>query len=786
MKNKIDENKTYYEFDDLNKEIVFKRIDTPQPWMNFLTNDNFFTMMSHAGGNLSWYKSPEIWRIGRYPFFNAPTDNGGLFIYIKDLETNKTWNPTFIPSYEKLDSFESRHGMGYTKFISIKDGLKAEVVAFVGKDDALIYKIVFTSNKDKSIQLFTLKEMGNMEFLREAQWECYTRNSHNIRYKKDLDTLVYNYFIDCQNRPDETPDVFFTSTMKSTSYTAQRKDFLGMYRDFRNPLGIEKGILPNTELLGGEGTFSFSYDILLKKNEPFEISFILGTIPHGEDYFKIVEKFKNKEYIDDLFVGLKQKWEDRLSKFQVKTNNKDFDRMVNIWNPYQVYNVFNICREISYYATGTVRGMGVRDASQDAVSNAMFDLDSTKERIIDILLEQYKCGKTNHYYYHKENKPSLVSDRSDNHLWIIYTIYQYIMESGDLSILDIEVPYYDEGKGTILDHINASLDYTMNHLGSHKIPLMLGSDWNDCLNTVAKKGKGESVMVAEQLVLAAKEMQEIAKLKHIDGTRYKEIADFETKVLNDVFFSKDHYVRATTDSGFFIGLDEAERGRIWINSNTWAVLANVSDTKRGNLAMDAVMNNLNTEVGLVKLYPPLVPDYPSKEEEISWATPGIGENGGVFCHANTWAIMANCMLNRGNDAFKVYDELIPDHVISKVGVERYICEPFIYSSNIRALYAERGGEAAVSWVTGTSTWMYIAATEYILGIKPKFDALEINPVLPDSIKTVHVTRKFQGSTYEIDIINEGKGSHKIYLDDKEIDGMLIKPNKKILKVKCYI
>lgn len=776
----------YYTFDDENREILFHRYDAPTPWINYLTNGEFFTMISQAGGNLSWYKSPEIWRIGRYPFFNVPTDGNGLFVYIKDLETNLTWNPNFLPFKTKLDSFESRHGLGYTKFISTKDGVDAKLIYYVGEDNALICKLTLKSNKDKKIQIFTAKEMGNMEFLREAQWECYTRNSQNISYKKDLDCLVYNYFIDCQNKPEETPDVFFTSTQQCSSYTASRKDFLGIYRDFRDPISIEKGECPNTELLGGEGIFANSYDISLEKDKEFKICFILGTIPHGTNYKETVSKFKNIDYCDQQFALLNKKWDEKLSKFQVKTSNKDLDRMVNIWNPYQVYNVFYVCREISFYATGTVRGMGVRDTSQDTLSNILFSPKDSKERILDILKEQYKSGKTNNYYYHIEGKPSLTDVKSDNHLWFIFDVYEYVMETGDLSILDEVVPYYDGGEGSILEHMEASIDFSMSHLGTHDIPLMLGSDWNDCLNSVCKKGQGESVMVAEQVVLAAKHMKELYLLINKNSSKLDKIIKKEEKVINDTFYVDTHFARCTTDSGIIIGKPTDKYGRVWINSNTWAVLANVSSKDRLNSAMDQVMKNLNSDVGLVKLAPALVPLYPSKEEEISWATPGIGENGGVFCHANTWAIIALAMLGRGNEAFEIYDKLIPDHVIDKVGVERYLCEPYAYCSNIRALYADRGGEAAVSWVTGTSTWMYNAVTQYIFGVKPKFDGIEINPVLPDSIKEANVVRKFKNTTFKIHIVNEKSGNTTLFVDGKKVNNLCVKADKPLIEIECVL
>ena len=781
-----EQKKEYYEFDDQNKEVVFKRYDMPSPWMNFLTNGEFFTMISHAGGNLSWYKSPEIWRIGRYPFYLLPTDENGLFVYIKDLKTGKVWNPNFLPVRENLDFFESRHGLGYTKFIAEKDGVKVVLTAYVGRENALIYKLDIVSVDERKVQIFTAKEMANMEYLREVQWEYYTRNSNNITYNKSVDALVYDYFIDAQARPDETPYVFFTATQQSSSYTAVRKDFCGFYRGLNNPVCVEKGACPNTELYGGESIFAFSYDLEVTPSLK-SIYFTLGTVNKKADVNSYVEKFKDEKFVEAEFAYLKEKWEEKLSRFKVETGDEQLDRMANIWNPYQVYNTFYLCREISYYATGTIRGMGVRDASQDAVSNTIYDPEGAKERIKDIMLEQYQEGKTNHYYYHIEKRPSMVSDRSDNHLWMIYTVYEIVMETGDLSFLDEVVPYYDGGEGTVFEHLTKSIEFSMNHLGKDNIPLMLGSDWNDCLDTVCRKGKGESVMVAEQVVLGARMMVELAKLKGVDYSYFESVYNNQKDTINDTMYDGDRYVRAVTDGGVRLGEKAQKCGKIWLNSNSWAVLSGVADSERGNACMDNVMKYLNSDIGLVKQYPALELNYPTPEEQISWATPGISENGGVFCHANTWAIMAYCMLNRPNDAYKVYSELLPDNVISKVGVERYITEPYIYSSNIRALYAPRGGEAAVSWVTGTSTWMNIAIQEYMFGIKPKFDGLEVKPCLPEHIKSATVQRKFRNSTYHIKVVNSGLNTiEKILVNGVEQKDCLIKPTKDKMCVEIYM
>ncbi len=783
-----DKKESFYTFDDENKEIVFHRHDMPSPWMNYLTNETFYTMISQAGGNLSWYKSPEIWRIGRYGFFNTPTDAQGLFVYIKDKQTGKVWNPSIIPTNTPLDFFQSRHGRGYSKYLGKKDGVSVSLIAFVGKENALIYRLRIASDHPSDLEIYVAKEMGNMEYLREVQWQCYTKQSNNIFYNKEADALVYDYFIDAQARPEETPYVFLTSTLKCDSYTAIRKDFLGAYRDLSNPEAIERGSCPNTELLGGEGIFAFSYKLSLEKGEEKNFAFVLGTMDKKGDVPSTVSRLKNLSYLDELYEGVLKKWKDRDGAFHVTTNDAELDRMANIWTPYQAYVNYLVCREISFHATGTVRGVGVRDATQDSLSQVVVTPESVKKRVKEIMSEQFKCGKMTHRFYHIEKKPSVVSDRSDDHLWMIYTVDEILKETGDDSFLEEKVPYFDGGEGTILEHLEAAIVFSNDTMGTDGIPLMLGSDWNDCLNTVCKKGKGQSVMAAEQFVLALRIMSQLEKRLGRPNDFYEELLQKQTKVLNEDMFEKDHYIRAITDSGVRIGGEKEPCGRVWINANAWAVLSGTADEERGNLVMDTVLKNCDSEFGLVIQNPPLRPNYPTKEEEISWATPGIGENGGVFCHANTWSIIALCMLGRADDAYHVYSELLPDHIISKIGVDAYNAEPYIYSSNVRAPYALRGGEAAVSWLTGTAAWMDIALKEHFFGVRPSENGLYINPSLPSHITQAKIVRKYRGCVYEIEVLFKGKKTKpcELYVDGKKIDGNVVPPSGEKLRVQCVV
>ena len=780
--------KRYYEFDDNAGEVIFHRHDTPSPWMNYLTNGMFFTMISQAGGSLSWYKSPEIWRIGRYNFYNLPTDGNGLFIYIKDKKTGKVWNPTVIPCDVKPDKWYSAHGFGYTRFHAEKDGVTVDLNCFVGTENVLIYDINISSATPREISVFACREMGLMEYLREVQWQCYCKASNNILYDEKTDSLSYEYFVDAQARPDETPKVFFAANMSSVSHDGSRKSFMGSYRDFKNPISLERGSCGNSDLKGGEALFAMQFDLTVSE-KPQNLSVFLGTYGQTESVEPLLEKLRKKNYSKKEFENVKNRLKNRKEFFSVDIPDKDMQRMANVFNPLQAYVNFLVCREISFYATGTVRGVGMRDAAQDVLANILYDLPASEEKILLLLGQQYNCGKTNHYFYPVEKREPLISDRSDNHLWLVYAVYKVICESGKTDFLYKTAPYYDGGEGTVLEHIEKSVAYTINHLGEHGLPLMLGSDWNDMLSNVCKEGKGESVFVSQMLVLACKQLKEIYEITGKNDDELDEIIEQQEKVLNDYCWNEDRFIRAVSDEGLKIGNRNEKCGALWINSQSWAVMSGCSDEEKLRKCMETTVSTLDCGYGLLKLYPPLQRNYPSKEHELTFAQPGVNENGGVFCHANTWAIIAECMLGNNNEAYKIYKELIPHNIVKKFGVEKYNAEPYIYSSNIRAPMALDAGQAGVSWLSGTASWMMIALEEYIFGVKPCYKGLKIMPCIPDEWKKAVIKRRFRSCEYTIEIDNSaacGNTVKEIYLDGKKFDGEYILSSAPTASVKIIM
>lgn len=742
-----------YHFNNAKKEISFDRYNTPTPWMNYLSNGTFHTMMSQAGGGVAFYKSPQIWRINHYRFFHLPTDRSGFYTYIKDGSTY--WCPTNEPCKDKPDAWKSTHGMGYTRFEASKNGIDVTATYFVGKyENALLWNLKIKSDKDKKITLFPYVELGMMEFMRELQWQCY--NKHQLSVYAMDDILVYKYGVEMQPKPDETPLVYFASDAKISGYDCDRDEFVGSYRSEENPQRVESGACSDSTLYGGDPCFAFQIELDLKAGEEKEVNIYLGTAMTEDDIKKSVEDCRTPGFIEKSFSALKEQWDEYLGKFQCEVPDKDAETMINIWNPYQAERNFQFSRNISYYATGTFRGVGVRDTAQDILSMVPFDLRRAKDKLNLLFTQQYNDGHCNHYCFPIEGWEPLARIHSDNHLWLVMTAYNIVMEEGTLDYLDEKVSFYDGGEGTVWEHINKSIDFTMANLGERGFPLMLSSDWNDMLYKVCREGKGESIWTSMQFGTVLPMIAEMARLKGEDDKKYLDIYEAQKKLVNTIAWDGEWFRRCITDNGTFIGSKSEPQAKIWLNAQSWAVISKMGDKDKQIQAMDSVKKYLDTPLGIKKIEPSMTTDYPSKEGALTCYNKGCGENGSVFCHANTWAIIAECILKRPENAYKYYHQLLPMIAQQKAGEWRYKAEPYVYSSNIFGPESDKFGLANVSWLSGTAAWMYVAVTQYMLGVHAKWDGLEINPCLSKEMLPAKVTREFRGCKYHITITKNEK------------------------------
>ncbi len=739
-----------YKFNNEKKEITFDKYNTPTPWMNYLSNGTFHTMMSQAGGGVAFYKSPQIWRINHYKFFHIPTDRSGFYTFIKD--GNEYWCPTNEPCKTKPEKWQSTHGMGYTRFEAERNGVSVTAKYFVGEyENALIWNLKIKSDTDKKITLFPYVELGMMEFMRELQWQCY--NKHQLSCYNMDDILVYKYGVETQPKPDETPLVYFAADVPVTAFDCDRDEFIGSYRSEENPQRIEGEGCSNSTLYGGDPCFALQLDLDLKAGEEKTVNIFLGTAMTEDDIKKSVANCRSDGFIEKSFDGLNKHWNNFLNKFQCEIPDKDAETMINIWNPYQAERNFKFSRNISYYATGTFRGVGVRDTAQDILAMVPFDTRRAKDKLNLLFTQQYQDGHCNHYCFPTEGWEPVTRIHSDNHLWLVMACYHIVMEDGNLDYLDEVVEFYDGSQATVWEHIKKSIDFCMANLGEHGFPLMLCSDWNDMLYKVCREGKGESIWTSMQFGTVLRMIAQLAELKGEDKQKYLDIYEQQKKLVNEIAWDGDWYRRCITDEGRFIGSKSEPQAKIWLNTQSWAVISGMGD--KAETAMDSVKKYLDTELGVKKIDPSMK-DYPSKEDPLTYYNKGCGENGSVFCHANTWAIIAECILKRPQNAYKYYHQLLPMVAQAKAGEWRYKAEPYVYASNIFGPESDKFGLANVSWLTGTAAWMYIAVTQYMFGIKPKWNGLEIDPCLPEEMLPAKVTREFRGCKYDITITKNQK------------------------------
>ena len=590
--------------------------------------------------------------------------------------------------------------------------------------------------------------LNMMEFMRELQWQCY--NKHQLTVYNLDDILVYKYGVENQPCPDETPLVYFAADVPITAFDGDRDEFIGSYRSEENPLRVENGHCTNSTMMGGDPCFALELDISLKAGEEKCLHIFLGTAMDEDGIKQSVKNCRKNDFAVKSFQSLCDNWNSHLDKFSCSIPDKNAERMINIWNPYQAERNFQFSRNISYYATGTFRGVGYRDTAQDVLAIIPFDLVRAKDKIKLLLTQQYNDGHVNHYFFPTEKWDPVTTVHSDDHLWTILSVHAAILEEGKLDLLDEVVSYYDGGEGTVLEHLEKAVDFTLANLGERGFPLMLRSDWNDQLFRVCKEGKGESIWTSMQFGLALKCMAELAQLLGKSDEKYINAYEKQKELVNTLGWDGKWFRRAIMDDGRYLGSDSEEQAKIWLNTQTWAVISGMADRDKAIAAMDSVYEMLNTPMGIKKIEPS-IKDYPSKENPLTNYNKGTGENGAVFCHANTWAIIAECILGRGDRAYEYYSKLLPMVAQEKVGEWRYKAEPYVYASNIFGPESDKFGLANVSWLSGTAAQMYIAATQYILGVKPTFSGLEFKPCLPKEWESVKISREFRGTKYHFEI-----------------------------------
>ena len=795
-------------FDDAAKEYVITTPKTPLPWINYLGTNEFFSLISNTCGGYSFYKDAKLLRLTRYRYNNVPYDNNGKYYYIKDGDS--IWNPGWQPTKTALDSYECRHGIGYSRFTSTKNGLTASVLAFVPtNDNCEINQVTLTNNSDAA------KEVSLFSYVEWCLWNADDdmKNFQRLLSCGEVEIKGSTIYHKTEYRERRNHYALFSVNHPIDGFDTIRDDFLGMYNGVDHPEVVEAGKAKNTVASGWSPIASHQINVSIQPGETKTFVFVLAYIENPQDEKweshnvinkkpaeELLAKYQTDADVDAALAELKAYWEDLLSRYTVTSADDKVNRMVNIWNQYQCMVTFNMSRSASYYESGIGRGMGFRDSCQDLLGFVHLIPDRARERIIDIASTQFEDGSAYHQYQPltKKGNADIGGGFNDDPLWLIAGTSAYVRETGDISILKENVPYdNDWQKATpLLGHLKRSFDFIVNHKGPHNLPLIGRADWNDCLNlNCFSEHPGESFQtfgpsegpVAESVFIAGmfvKYGEEYAQLCELMGDeREAAYAREEVKKMYDAILKDgwdgEWFVRAYDAYSHKVGSKECEEGQIYIEPQGFCVLAGVGvEEGHAKKALDSVKEKLDTKYGIMILQPAYT-KYHLELGEVSSYPPGYKENAGIFCHNNPWVSIAETVIGRGDRAFEIYKKTCPAYVEEISEIHR--TEPYVYSQMIAGADAKFHGEAKNSWLTGTAAWTFVNISQYILGVYPTHNGLSVDPCIPTGFGDFTLTRRYRDAMYNIKVTNPNnveKGVKKLIVDGEELTGTTVIPYKK--------
>ena len=793
-------------FDDKAREYVIDTPRTPYPWINYLGCEKFFGIISNTAGGYCFYRDARLRRVTRYRYNNMPVDNGGRYFYIKDGET--VWNPGWKPVKTELDEYTCRHGMGYTVITGKKNGLKASQLSFVPMGvNAEVHQITLINESD------TVKDVILTSFVEFCLWDAsddmlnFQRNFSTGEVEVE-DGVIYHK---TEYRERRNHYAFYTVNAPISGFDTDMETFLGLYNGFDAPQSVFTGKMGNSMASGWQPMAAHQVKVTLQPGESKKYNFVLGyvEVPVEEKFVApgVINKAPAKEMIAALttdeqianaFDALKAHWDNLLSAYTLTTDDEKLGRMVNIWNPYQCMVTFNMSRSTSMFESGVGRGMGFRDSSQDLLGFVHQIPERARERILDIAATQFRDGGCYHQYQPltKKGNNDIGGGFNDDPLWLIAGTAAYIKETGDFAILDEATPYdcNPDDCGTLLEHLENSFYHVVNNKGPHGLPLIGRADWNDCLNLncfsdapgesfqtfsnphAPDDRVAESVLIAGMFVAIGPEL--VAILKHKGMADKAAAAQAEIDKMREVILTAgwdgEWFVRAYDAFGNKVGSKECEDGKIFIESQGYCIMGGIGvEDGKAEKALASVAKWLETEHGIVLLQPGYK-EYHLELGEVSSYPPGYKENAGIFCHNNPWIIAAETVVGHGDRAFKLYKKIAPAYREEISDLHKM--EPYVYSQMIAGKDAKNFGQAKNSWLTGTAAWNFYVISNYILGIKPDWQGLKVDPCIPQGWDGYKVSRRFRGATYEIAINNPDhvcRGVKAVIVDGKAIEGNVL-------------
>ncbi|MBO4465482.1 MAG: glycosyl transferase [Bacteroidales bacterium] len=781
--------KEYGHFDDASREYVITNPATPWPWINYLGTDGFFSLISNTAGGYCFYRDAKFRRITRYRYNDVPMDSVGRYFYVKDGDC--VWSPGWKPCKTALDSYECRHGMGYTRITGEKDGLQVSELFFVPVGSNCEIQHLTLTNKSSAKRSFKL--------FAYAEWCLWNGQTDGENFQRNLSTgeveiepgVLYHK---TEYKERRNHYAFYYCSDPKASYDTDREAFVGLYNGLEAPQAVIDGACRGSVAHGWSPIAAFALDITLEPGETLSRSFMIGYVENPEDEkfdlkaprtvwsptinkkraHELIAQFDSAAKIEKAFAELKAYWDGILGRFSIESDSPELDRMVNIWNQYQCMITFCFSRSASFFESGIGRGMGFRDSNQDLVGFVHQIPERARQRILDIAATQFPDGGCYHQYQPltKRGNNDIGGGFGDDPLWLIFGTVAYIKETGDFSILDEPVPFDNQpgSEKTLLEHLQISFQHVADNLGPHGLPLIGRADWNDCLNlncfssdpnesfqtteNNSEGSKAESLMIAGQFVFCGRQYAELLERIGKPADTVLKQVDAMVAAVEQFGWDGRWFLRAYDFHGAKVGSLENEEGKIFIESQGWCTMAGIGAEKgMCDKALDSAKEMLDCEYGLV-LNNPAFTRYYIEYGEISTYPAGYKENAGIFCHNNPWVIIGEVVAGRAEDAWEHYRKICPAFVVDQ---ERRKVEPYVYCQMVAGKDAALPGEGKNSWLTGTAAWNWYTATQWILGIKPEYDGLLVKPCLPSGIKKFKVRKAFRDAVYDITILNTGKG-----------------------------
>lgn len=785
----------YGYFDDANREYVITTPKTPVKWVNYVGTMRFGGIVDHTGGSLLCKGDPALNRIVKYiPQLPASEFKGeGLYLRFKEKGRYRVFSPFYVPTLDPYDRFECHVGLGYNRYVSEFYGIRTEVTVFVPRGaDVCVRRIVLTNLRKEKLVLDAIPvvEYTHFDALKQfnnADWVPQTMQSEALREDSGLLVLLQYPFMNKDRQVN-----YLTSNLPVSSFESDRKRFLGdnEYGTWREPLALGNDELSSYEARRGDNIGALLHHLgELAPGESRELIVQLGQAPDAASARKAAEKYRDSAAVQSELALQRKYWDDYLAKLQVKTPDASFDSMINVHNPRQCHTTKNWSRYLSLYQLGLgERGVGFRDSSQDVLGVLDRMPDEAKELMLMLLSVQKRNGSAMHQFNpltmhanegdsrEREDRPNYYGD---DHLWIVLSVCWYLKETGDLTFLQRQVPFYEKDKqerplesGTVLEHLKRSLAFTKGDTGQHGLPLLGFADWNDTVNLATG---AESSFNANLYGVALREMIEL--LGELGETALVETyrADYEAmkRTFNEAAWDGDWFIRYFEADGTPLGSKLNSEGQIYTNGQSWPTLSGFAEPERARVALDSVYRLLNTKHG-IKLSYPGFNGFDQNKGGVTTYPPGAKENGGIFLHANPWVMIAETLLGNGDRAYEYYHQINPaaknDHI------DEFECEPYAYPQNILGNEHPQFGLARNSWLSGTSAWTYTAATKFILGVMPVHRGLKIEPCIPKAWDGFELTRSFRGAHYHVTVKNPkhvSRGVVELRVDGKRVEGNVV-------------